>query len=132
MSIEIICKDCGAEYDIRHGDCPACTIEMNVRSAHAPYDTWPATGHLPFEMHGERFAVTRIPYALNDAQQWRVSHVDTGVALPRTMGATKEEARDAAKAVLAVVGAEKLQAGLATARALFANTEVTRAPRRVE
>jgi hypothetical protein len=121
MSIETICKNCAAEYDLRHGDCPACTIEINVRSAHPPYDTWPATGHLPFEMHGERFAVTRIPCALNDAQQWRVSHVETGVALPRTQGSTKEEALANAKAVLAQGGQEKLKASLTQVRALFAN-----------
>lgn len=96
-------------------------IEMNVRSAHPPYDTWPATGHMPFEIHGERFAVTRIPCTLNDAQQWRVSHVETGAACPRTIGATIEEALANGKATLAEVGPDKLKASLAKVRSLFPN-----------
>lgn len=98
---------------------------MNVRSAFPPYDTWPATGHLPFEMHGERFAVTRIPCALTDTHQWRVSHVETGAACPRTNGATMEEALANGKATLAEVGPDRLKASIAKVRALFPNIKIS-------
>jgi hypothetical protein len=92
---------------------------MNVRSAHAPYDTWPAAGFFAFEIHGERFAVTRIPCALNDPQQWRVSHIETGAACPATSGTTQQEALANGKAKLAEIGPEKLKASLAKVRALL-------------
>lgn len=101
---------------------------MEVRNARPPYETWPATGHLPFEMHDERFAVTRIPCALRDEEQWRATHIETGVAVPRTGAATMEEVPVKTKAVLAEVGSEKLKASIAKVKALFlANSELRNA-----
>ncbi len=106
---------------------PPLEIEMEVRSARPPYETWPATGHLPFEMHGELFAVTRIPCALRDEEQWRATHIETGVAVPRTGAATMEEVPEKTKTLLAEVGSEKLKASLAKVKALFpANKQVSR------
>lgn len=124
MSIETTCKDCGAEYDMRHDSCPACTVEVNLRSLRPPYETWMAVGYLPFEMYAERFAVTRIPCGFDD-NEWRVSHVRTGAAVPKTDAETKEGALDKAKRVLAEVGAEKFRAAMAKLEALIANTPVT-------
>lgn len=96
-------------------------ISINVRAAQPPYDTYPATGHLPFEMHGERFAITIIPNPLNDFQKWRVTHIDTGAAIPGVFEATIELARERGMAHLTEVGPEKLKAALARVRALFPN-----------
>jgi ribosomal protein L37E len=33
MSIEVDCAKCGAEYDARHGGCPACKYSKRVEAA---------------------------------------------------------------------------------------------------
>jgi ribosomal protein L37E len=121
MSIETVCKKCGEEYDVRHGACPVCEppITVKMRTAHYPFNTWDEAGWLPFEMHGERFAVTRIPCALDSPIRWRVSHVGTGVALPDTDSARQEEAKAKAIEVLTKQGAEKLKAALDLARRII-------------
>ena len=37
MSIEVECARCGAEYDARHGGCPACRYSKRAERA---YKTW--------------------------------------------------------------------------------------------
>ena len=96
-------------------------IKINMRNARAPYETWPATGHAPFEIHGEHFAITKIPCALKGEQQWRATHIETGMAVPYSASTTIEGAREAAKDTLAKITPEKLQISLAKGRALFAN-----------
>ena len=98
-------------------------IELAVRTADFPYAKWPATGHLPFEVHGERFAVTANPSALAAEQEWRVSHVGTGMAVPRAKGATMEQAREKAIAVLTEVGPERLRRAIEDAERMFARAE---------
>lgn len=95
MSIETVCPQCGAEYDTRHDRCPACTVHVECREKTPPYKTWAAVGYLPFEMYGERFAVTRNPAAtVANAPAWRVSHVETGTAVPKSDAETPQKAKE--------------------------------------
>lgn len=117
MSIGTLCPNCGEEYDLRRKCCPVCTINVEMRSAHPPHKTWSEPGYLPFEMFGERFAVTRHPSNLDGPEPWRVSHVATGVAIPNTGAKSHTEARDLARLFLGDVGEKKFKDGLARLRA---------------
>ena len=120
MSIEVKCTNCGAEYDLRHEGCPACTITLRLRRDFPPYETWEAKGHIPFEVHGENFAVTRINYTLRATVRWRATHVATGAAVPGTECYFMDEVPARARKVLGLIGREKLQESLAKAAALLA------------
>jgi len=122
MSVETVCKKCGEEYDMRHGACPVCQppVTVKMRSAHYPFNTWDEAGWLPFEMHGEQFAVTRIPCALDSPIRWRVSHVATGVALPSTASETQEEAKTKGIDALTNAGPEKFKTALDRVRETIA------------
>ncbi len=95
-------------------------VKVEMRSAHPPYNTWQEDGYGPFELHGETFAVTRNVGALDSPLKWRVSHVATGIAIPRTAAETKEKARAEAITVLGEIGPKKFHAALAKARTLIA------------
>jgi hypothetical protein len=116
MSIETTCPICSAEYDLRHDGCPACTIMVEMRSKLQPHKTWSEPGYLPFEMHGEQFAVTRNVAALDSPIRWRVSHVKTGAAIPSSDGETHAEAKANGIASLTKVGPEKFQQALSRLR----------------
>lgn len=122
MSIETTCPNCFEEYDMRHGECPACSIQMNVRGSIPPYNTWPATGHWPFEMDGERYAVTTNPAALGEWEKWRVSHVETGTSVPGSAAATKEQAIKKAKDAMANAGPEKVKRAIEYVRMLISRS----------
>lgn len=119
MSVETVCKECGAEYDMRHGECPACTIDLNIRSSENPKETFPGTGHLPFEMYGERFAVTQRLAAKAVDPQWLVTHVETGVAVPNSCAVTKEKARANGIEILTKVGKAQFHYSLAQIKKRF-------------
>lgn len=125
MSIETTCSNCGAEYDIRHGDCPACTVRIQMRSARPPYDTWTDVGHLPFEVHGEKFAVTRISMTMRHSH-WRATHIATGVGVPGSECVEMKDVPAQTKALLKQIGPAKLQDALKRARAHFAKGKGTK------
>lgn len=95
-------------------------VKVEMRSAYPPYETWQEDGYGPFELHGETFAVTRNVGALDSPLKWRVSHVATGIAIPRTAAETKEKAHAEALTVLEEIGPKKFHAALAKARTLIA------------
>lgn len=117
------CRDCADHNGICPGSgkpCDPADILVEMRSGREPHKTWRELGHLPFEMHGEKFAVTRNVAALNKHQAWRVSHVATGAAIPHSIGATKEEARDAGMKSVVDIGDEKFHAALGRLRNIIA------------
>lgn len=95
-------------------------LKIKMRSARPPYDTWEVDGYLPFEVHGERFAVTRIPCALNDDLQWRATHIETGTAVQATACAKMEGVPPLLQELAAKSNPEKLRQGLAKVRAIIA------------
>ena len=120
MSIETTCKKCGEEYDLRHGECPVCTVTIEMRSSRPPYDTREVKGYLPFEVHGERFAVTRIPCALTDEKQWRATHIETGAGVPGSDCAKMEDVPALLRTMAAKSNPEKLRAAVAKCREIIA------------
>ena len=76
-------------------------------------------GYLPFEKFGERFAVTRslqTSVLFGDSQSWRVSHIETGIALPGVFERTKLLAQQAGIALLDEKGEAKLKLAIAEGR----------------
>jgi len=96
------------------------TLKVRMRSSRPPYDTWEVDAYMPFEAHGERFAVTHIPLALDDENQFRATHIDTGAAVPGSDAATMEQVKVAAIAVLDRVGSAGLQTSLSKVREITA------------
>jgi hypothetical protein len=108
-----MCPSCGTEYDARMNACPGCAIPIEMRDAKPPFKTWTATGHLPFEMFGEKFAVTELPgLGILRDKPWRATHVETGAGLPGTECNTMREVPEHTKKKLAEVGEEKFRAAL--------------------
>ncbi len=117
------CRDCADHNGICPGSgkpCNPADVLVAMRRASPPYDTWPELGHLPFDMHGEQFAVTRVPCALDDPRKWRVSHVSTGVAIPSSAHETKEGAKTKGIDALTNAGPEKFKAAIARVKATIA------------
>ena len=76
-------------------------------------------GYLPFEKFGERFAVTRsLPSTtlFEHTSSWRVTHIETGIALPGIYENTKLLAQKAGIALLDEKGEVKLKRAIAEVR----------------
>lgn len=118
------CRDCADNDGICPGSgqpCDPANVIVEMRSSEPPFKTWRELGYLPFEMFGEKFAVTRnAASGLVGELKWRVSHVATGVAVPRTGSDSKKYSAKAARDELEFVGEEKFKAALARVRATIA------------
>lgn len=98
-------------------------VVVGIRTKQRPRIVQNVPGHLPFTVHGELFAVTRNPDRRYTLTKWRVSHVQTGAAVPLVYGRTKKEARTIAKAKLRTVAKAKLRAEVARVRAFIATNK---------
>jgi hypothetical protein len=112
MSIETKCPNCGEEHDMRHDGCPVCTIDVQIRQAIYPYQLVKTRGYLPFEIFAEKFAAHESPAPINEFQKWRVTHLDTGAALPNCLAPTAKEAVERAKQQLVTLGSIKVKAAI--------------------
>ncbi len=95
-----------------------------MRSLNPPYNTWQTFGYHPFEVFGERFAITAIPASEPTDGHFRATHIATGAAVPNT---ECDELRDVyAKAckVLESVGPGVLRKSLDKVAELLANNAV--------
>ena len=95
-------------------------IPLEIRAATAPYEKYKTTGFFPFEVHGERFAVTRRP-GTDEQRRWHATHIETGSAVPGTACEMSTEVKALAIDRLTRVRPEKLKAALDKVRALIAN-----------
>ena len=89
---------------------------IKIRSSTPPYDEYTTTASHPFEVFGEKFAVTK-----TDRCQYRATHLATGTAIP---GSECEFAADVpaqTERLLTSVGEAKLKAGIAKANELIAS-----------
>lgn len=97
------------------------TVPVIVRDNFPPYRVREVEGHAPFEVFGERFAVTAIPCRLpDDVQQWRATHVESGCGVPDTNCATIDMVETAARIYLDKVGPQKLKEAIAKAYEIIA------------
>ena len=100
------------------------TVEVQCREKTPPYKTWTTIGYLPFEMYGEQFAVTRNPAApLAGDLAWRVSHVETGAAVPKSDAETPEEAKERGEKILQEVGKNRFLEALQRIKDLIASAK---------
>ena len=103
-------------------------IPLEIRAATAPYKKYKTTGFFPFEVHGERFAVTPRP-GTDERRRWHATHIETGFAVPGTACEMLTDVQPLAIDRLTRCGPEKLKAALDKVRALIANASgETRGP----
>lgn len=118
------CRDCADHNGICPGTgkpCDPAHVIVEVRTREHPGKPFRELGYLPFEMFGEQFAVTRnLAGGLSGALKWRVSHVATGTALPRTGSDSQEVAVKNARNELEFIGEKKFKAALAKVREFIA------------
>ena len=93
---------------------------IKIRSCTPPYDEYTTTASHPFEVFGEKFAVTETGiFAV--VGQYRATHLETGTAIP---GSECEFAADVpaqTERLLTSIGEAKLKAAIAKANELIAS-----------
>lgn len=118
------CRDCADNNGICPGTgkpCDPADVIVEMRSAHPPFKTWRELGHMPFEVFGEQFAVTRNTAArLAGSLKWKVTHVATGIAVPRTGSDSQKDAVQEARSMLEFIGEKQFKAALSRAREAIA------------
>ena len=87
-------------------------VEIYMRESTTPYNIWKGFGYMPFEVHGQKFAVTMNRSTLEQSRTWRVTHIKTGAAVPGTEGATIAQAKANGMSILLSKGPEKLKEAL--------------------
>src|SRR4051812_47548790 len=87
---------------------PGAELRILTRSMEPPYVVRETIGYLPFEVFGEKFAVTCVWSAEITQDFWRATHIATGAAVPKTGCELIEDVPAKAREVLETVGREKL------------------------
>jgi len=84
-------------------------LKVTCRSAE---HSWTTEGFLPFEIYGEKFAVTE------NLGFWRATHIKTGAAVPCTDCSRKTSVKKAALAVLEKAGEAAFKKAIKSIKAL--------------
>lgn len=94
-------------------------LKIPFRAKEPPHAISYVEAYFPFQVFGEKFAVTMEPLG----QGFRATHIDTGTALLNTTCPSATDVPVKTEEVLRVVGAERLRKGIASIRARISNAE---------